>query len=259
MMPTICVALFLSATLLGAAPAIPGATFDQSAVSLPPGFAGDSLRTHFADLQIEKGEFETTAQYEARRATVSSPTVRAFVIKSETPVYDADRQVFSVTPSKDFVPIGYNSTSDRLGFSTEVETLAESTYDATNAFGAGRTVHKAIAKVYAVVSKKKSDGTPPTLRVHVPLERAPQAKESLRVLLVVNVSRSDIPAALKDISQPGAHGANGVGTLRPTINRLTDYTLYYFVVLADFLQYWVFDATSGSVLAKFDDRGRQAR
>jgi hypothetical protein len=230
--------------------------FDLSATSVPVAFSGESLSSLLGAIRVEKGEFETTAEYEARRRASEASAIHVFALKAEPPTYDADKQLFAIRPSSDFVPIGSNVDFDRLGFVLETESLSESTYEGTNTSGATRSVQKAVGIAYALLAKRRSDVAAPSIRVRVPVADAPRLKESLRVLLIANVSARDIPAAIANVVEPRAVGANGVAYIRPTVAKPLDLTMYYFVAVAEFSQYWVYDAGDGKVLAKADGRGR---
>jgi hypothetical protein len=101
--------IILAAAALGAEP-----SFDAAATSLPAKFAGSDFERVFAAFTSAgpRGEFETTAEYEARKAAALPAGQYAFVLPMLVPPqYDADREIFTVTAVPGFPSVDGRWTS----------------------------------------------------------------------------------------------------------------------------------------------------
>ncbi len=118
----------------------------------------DDLYSRSQGLSVEKGEFETTAQYEARRAAAQGPGPALIEVGVENDwfEYDADKEQFTLN-AEHFQPFALPFQNDydldeelygRMSFGTAVflpvyiHESSEEPYLAQNAFGAEFTVKR---------------------------------------------------------------------------------------------------------------------
>lgn len=166
---------------------------------------------------LAKGEFETSAQFEARKGKIDRPSSALIELELSKDVfsYDADNQrfrvsIFSDLETRDSFRSGYGSNEimNALGdynYGRPVHLLgkevltSEEEYTASNAYGAETVVSKKSYERYVIFDnkgrKKISSGDDlfvesPELELRylyipVPLETAPEVKSSLKFIALV--------------------------------------------------------------------------
>jgi hypothetical protein len=120
---------------------------------------------------ITKGEFETTAEYEARKASATGEVSSRYLVLTdydpEFAVYDADREVFDISRfawsnivgsfDKVFPEVGI--IDDVYGFGLHVESQSMGSYQASNSFGATVTVVKTSRTRYGIYGGLNKSGS----------------------------------------------------------------------------------------------------
>jgi hypothetical protein len=175
------------------------------------------LFDEFSKQSVEKGEFETTAQFEARKLAIGDPPpvlVRVDVAVDRY-TYDADQQAFQL-----FIPTLEPSTLYRSDFRLrgmkEVlgdyqngnpvhmklrdDDISEREYEATNAYGATTLVTEKNSEEYVVFDNKgrrqmatgdnlfevRKKYETAHLIIPVPLDRAPEVKSQLTMVALID-------------------------------------------------------------------------
>jgi len=219
---------------------------------------------------IHKGEFETTADFEARRAAVNDPPplVVQVEIAEDAFSYDADQQEFRV-----FIPtleasslfrhdyrlaalkdiLGDYQDGNPVQMKIREEAIGEKEYEATNAYGATTLVTEKRSEEYVVFDnkgrrrlaggdnlfeeRKKYDTA--YLHIPVPLDRAPEVKSQIAMV------------ALIDPRAPMTAEADY--RIEPTRARPRDYRTHYKIIFADIQCVGVLDG-EGALLAHWQTR-----
>ncbi len=236
--------------------------FDQSRKTVGANFRGHDLIALFRSLQRspdlrEKGEFETTAAFEARQAKfVDEPLLPRFLPNSLMALvvphegwlaesefqYDADEEVLQVhlntSPVHDFPSprVTLRWASGDLG-----------SYAASNAFGATVRVHSSNEVEYGIVfdtdrySDLIFDHDGVIDRIAMPPDKARSTVPHLRLLLVCR------------LVSPWLNTESGMHEATISEPRETLYT--YNTMYAALSSVWVFDERDGRVLDKIDGGG----
>lgn len=222
--------------------------FSRDVSVLPPGYRGHSLRDLFLKMlpPEPKGEFETTAQFQARVAKAVAPAgVYAFILDNELAgprvQYDADAQRFEIKVLEDFGVIRGNKRDASVRAITVNRSRRERSYEAGNAFGAKVDVTEVAYTSYGLVI----DGPPPGIgperehvfSVPVPVSEAQKVKGGLSVLFVCEPHPAAFPATF------GGSETTGAPTIATPFQSTTDYSY----VRVQLLDVWVFDRNTGRV------------
>ena len=177
----------------------------------------DELFSMGGDQDITKGEFETTAQFEARLAARTAPpkSVVRLEVDAERFLYDADNEVFqlysfALAPNVSYGLIRTMSADQKelfgdIYYSDPVQLQAFSssdsigTYEASNAYGATTTVTRYEEKTKIIFEDKgryRKTGADDLFRtrnsfeaniltIPVPIEHAPSIKPELKVVSLI--------------------------------------------------------------------------
>ena len=216
--------------------------FDPTLPDLPPQFRGASLQQlTSAVATAPKGEFETTAQYEARTKPTLGGVIYGFVLEPGNAFlkYDADVQTFRLQIVLDFgVSIGYKRDYNSKALVISRAEVSRREYEASNAYGAKATVSSTHHNIYALLPTNLRSNTI-TAEVPASLDVAPSLKPSLRVLAVFECS--------------GASDAvvSGVYHLEPEISSPVETFHHYTYLRGTLLSIWVYSQDSGRILGKF--------
>lgn len=181
--------------------------------------AAVTLREAFPEsAPLVKGEFETTAQFEARKASQSLPERVLLQVPATQGnyVYDADRQVFRILQSvfaprvflgsltydearRDFFGDPIRGYLDPLSLSLDSRIEGKGSYEAENAFGAKVTVERKDREediVFEHRGRRRANAMDTPFAEHddfkskflefpVPIATAPELKPKLRTVVLV--------------------------------------------------------------------------
>lgn len=289
------VAVFLSVTVLGqgqrrprpaptpspqpskvvpiASPAPDIRSFNIQVDKLAPGFTGHDIKAIFNDLVAKKdravkGEFETTAEFEARLQREAQVPILgklerdgyfAFVIKNSSgeTFYDADSQVMTIAIALQSGDESIYKQSNKKALTSQVE-LKREQYEGSNAYGAKATVTRHLGVDYDVafsnysqfgVSKYIDSGTrsrghtedyfaKDVFMVRIPMDvaLAKEVKSRLQILAVVKL--------LDPYTYEGSFYD------KPTISRPDEYFIQYHFLNTELLEVWIFDESTGRIFSK---------
>jgi len=227
------------------------AAFNPAIKRLPVGFKGHSIEEAISAVQPgTKGEFETTAEYEARIKRVQAIKTYAFVysdfgIDNLRPEYDADHQEFAVWTSEDkdgpLVMREHDDSMRALIVSRRVDEMSESTV--TNGFGAVTKLIKTRFTFFGVVFSNRGPSRNVRRQIDVPVARTIASSVKSRIgLLYVCEGPSD-PGFLSGLFIMGP----------PTFDHPYEAFHEYKWLHVNLLSVWAFDKRTGEVLAKADD------
>lgn len=260
----------------GALAAVPvSGALAQSACPVPEQLLAEpasiaDLFDGLSDQSVEKGEFETSEQFQARKAAIGDPPPLVIGVDLEPREfsYDADRQVFkvfipSLEPSslyrKDY---SVRALEDVLGdyrygnpvqMKVRSEAAPEREYEATNGYGAATLVTEKQITSWVVFDNKgrhafangdnlfqeRKKYETAHLEIPVPLDQAPAMKSQIRMV------------ALIDPRQPLTAEADY--RIEPTRQRPRDLRNHYKIVFADIQCVGALDG-EGALLAHWKTR-----
>jgi hypothetical protein len=254
-----------------AAPA-PAPRFDVDAAKLPASYDGSDIVALFSALAekapLKKGEVEATADWEKRAASAVTDEIYALRYNEKASLfgllisYDADAQKFNIRVQTEY--------TDAQKFYRPCVVLKktgeqESTYVATNAFGAQRTVTKRTGTMFGIApvnykalgstwqysaSHKKPAGPAGRLLLDLPAtpDRAKALKDNLAVLLVSKL------ALYKEDRSPFRNGNDLLVTdfdfREPTMTFPLHESFERKFINAKVLAVWLYDRASGEILLK---------
>lgn len=230
-----------------------------------------SIKDLYDDLRsqnITKGEFETTAQFEARKSAIADAPSLTVRIELEQREYDADREVFKVfIPSLGTTPFyrdGYHAAALKEIFGTyeygsPVQLLAqedkkdESEYEGTNAYGARTVVTQTSYDKFVVFDNKgrrklasgdnlfgeNAKYETAHLLIPAPLDRAPEMKSQITMVALIDPRA---PFTFENDYR-----------IEPTRDLPRDLRYHYSVVFADIQCVGAFDG-SGALIAHWQTR-----
>ena len=228
--------------------------FKPSATFVPPNYKGSDIKEIYRALSIApKDEFETTAQYEARKSKIPSG-IYAFRIPTMLATYDADAGQFTAKYIVDFAHRGRESREGGMIPLAE-ERKGTSSRQASNAFGATVTVQTSKTHTWGIT-------VPETrfiivdLKFPVPVEKARAIKDRIGALVVASIGPESVPERMASDPDPEAHDATGFYYKEPKIDSPSEVWSYEHVIDAKILAVWAYDTESGEVLGKFDALGR---
>jgi len=239
---------------------------------VPPHFQGNDLKAIAAVLAsrfAERGEYETTAQYNLRIQKASSAVISdgipndsrlAFVFPTDEalrtdweaksaidPVYDADKEAFDVsirvTPTVRGLDL---NAPEGLSMIWSKDSESSDKHSATNGFGAVASVTESTSTHHAlsfaassIFLGRSASGTdvPISLVARVDAARAQSVKPQLRVLVICTIAASS-PTSEAD----AFHSAS----LEAPIESQDTYK-YLHVVPSEF---WIFNSATGEVFGK---------
>lgn len=203
-------------------------TLTALAIALAPTAQAIDVRALTKLLDVQKGEFETTAQFEARRAK-AAPIDKDLTLawKVETASYDADAQVLTV----EVVPEGQES-----GALVRSEATVTGTYQAINAFG----VRFPVTEGRAVHHHLKAADLPPAMTIKV----APEVAKRLKPTLWLVADFRLLPGE--------AHLEQSTQRIRPTFESRFDTLATTYVISAQLERLRLQEGPQGKVWATFD-------
>ena len=141
---------FLTLLLVGVVPA------QQSDVPIPPNFVGDDIEKIFKSAAAPKSEFETTAQYVARRSAESIINKQLVLLlddmNEESLKYDADLGIMTTTiPIKQKLFILEPDHPTYQVLAVRKVKLQKDEYIGQNSFGAKTRIERLRSELYGVV------------------------------------------------------------------------------------------------------------
>jgi len=235
-----------------AAPVYDTKPFDTSASKLPVRYRGHSFRKIYETVVLvpPKGEFETTAEFEQRsRRTLDG--LHALVLQDVKSTYNADEEVMAVqVETTEFHPgLGVEREA---GYVVEARKVSERKYPASNAFGASVIVTETSFETSGIIPKPGPLSGGATFQINVPRADAQRLKPDLRALAVVRIG---------DEQQPpfGKGEANGFRFAEAKIDSPSEVNVMEFLLRAEVADLWVFNRSTGQVLAKHSDRPDHAK
>ena len=241
---------------------------DTDIVRLPRNYRGVDPEALYKQLEkrskeSNKGEFETTVAFNARRQREQAEKVVGplglgdlipIVAESNGGLegveanYDADAEelmvYFESKAPKIGVGVDLNRRAARLRFDLHPTT----TYVGMNAYGAKAVIEKKVAYIYSLlfenisafsgspVDRYSDSGGGILSRLKLPPTSAREAKEKLRVLFLVRLS---LPLIEK-----------GYMSKKPTISEPTEYFVVYHHLVANVEQIWLYNFDTGEVYKK---------
>jgi hypothetical protein len=208
-------------------------------VNITPNFMGDDIETFFQSSAAPKSEFETTAQYEARR-NAARMTGRPLTLllddaRAGTFTYDADTGMMTATipTSKVFFILEQDRPTHTVIKVHKVDRQKDE-YVGQNAYGAGRRIERLRSDLYGVVINQSFNAT-----LVFPLDSttARETKPYLHLGFACMVS-SETP--LKNLT---SHD--------PTVTDPYDIAILEHYVPVTISEFFVFDARTGVALLRF--------
>lgn len=248
-------------------------SFDIQVDKLPPGFMGHNIKAIFDDLVAKKekavkGEFETTAEFEARLQHQAQMPILgkldrngyfAFVIENSSgeTFYDADSQVMTIAIALRGGDESIYEKSDKKALVSQSESKREQ-YEGSNAYGAKAIVTRHLGTDYDIafsnysgfgVSRYIDSGTrsrghtedyfaKDVFMVRIPMDvaLAKEVKAKMRILAIVKL--------LEPYTYEGSFYD------KPTISRPDEYFIQYHFLNTTLLELWIFDESTGRIFSK---------
>jgi hypothetical protein len=225
--------------------------FDSSLKKLPPRYAGASILAALHVFSVRpKSEFETSAEYQARFHKLPWD-VYAFVVPQRftTVEYDADTETLTVGIDAITPAIGFTE-ADSAGIELDRRNEHERKYLGSNAFGASIAVTEHSYDSYSLVTGQTSL---PTLKLNVPRNTAPAAKQTVRVLVVTGLDSSSVIEGTYEVLKD----ATGFRHMKPTFDDPTEVTIYDRSLRTQVIELWMFDWATGEILGRFNPNGER--
>jgi hypothetical protein len=230
--------------------------FDTSVMGLPQHYRGNSFMTLYraAVVVAPKGEFETTAEYDARLAKHVEGVEGTYAIvlnRTDGPNYDADKETFSISVPIGAAFVGVSGEADfrdyRECFPVDFVFVGESQHPAGNAFGASRIVKSTRSDTRAVLPVGLSDGA--TFEFKIPRAEAQRIKPQLKLKVLVIGS-------ISPRQEPVIHAAserNGASYKDATFDDASESHTDYYLLRMHIEDLWLFDFETGVIFAKHSD------
>ena len=223
--------------------------FDPLTASLGPNFVGHSFADAYnAHVLPPKGEYETTADYEKKKAGRPGGTY-AFAVdleKAGETSYNADRQQLDVKIRLDSAYRGTDLSGERV-IPVGRKTLKRGEYVAENFFGAKRTIEEAVFETQVVYPTRELAQTDyVTFRLTIPVDQAKAIRENLGAAVVVSTDN------VGQLTRGATTGATGIFAKEPKMDSPTDIVDSQQALQADLKQIWLYDKRDGTVLGRFD-------
>ena len=242
---------------------------DPAMTHLAPQYQGVDPRVIYNELErrskLIKGEFETTAEFNARMARVQAAPLIGTVMKDSTipftlangetmldkvtTRYDADNGVLAVSIEMSAPIIGVEMDTDKRSLPLKYDFEASSSYVGQNAFGARVIIKKTFANIFELLIDNYRDyervrpDSPVTFHhtITAKLEMTPAeamgAKPTLKVLALVTLRDPYI--------------LEGYISHKPTVSEPRDTFAVYKYLVAELREFWIYDYASGRVYAKW--------
>jgi hypothetical protein len=210
-------------------------------------YSGDPIEMVVASLQPNpKGEFETTAAYNARVAVPRLTRTYSFWLEHDGVVrrYDADRQVLKLQiPVTNCSRIGSTSNCTVSSILVKTIDLGSRQYVGTNAYSATRVITSLSRHRYAVLVNPES-GLSLDFEVPMTPERARTDKDAVDVLVTVGPHL----AANASLIFEGAESSPATFSTPLEVENKYSYLNLPLVAV------WLVDSSTGRVLQKIDGR-----
>jgi len=224
--------------------------FDISSRELPKGFAGARIQAVLSKFKLPpKGEFETTAEFEARSRLLTAG-LYAFVIPNRmlTLTYDADNENLFIRINDIYVAVEF--TKDSTHSAIELDRANERTrkYLATNAFGASLPVTEYRYDSYSIITDVS---TFPDFNLSIDRDHAQVLKPKLRVVAIVGLG----PESVIEVTRSELQGATGFRHKAPTMEDPEETTIFDHSLRSQLLAFWLFDDATGRVIGRYDAKG----
>jgi hypothetical protein len=211
----------------------------QADVTITPNFIGDDIEKSLQPSVSPKSEFETTAQYEARRAAARMTGKQLVLLlddaREETFKYDADTGMMTATipTSKVFFLLEPNRPTYQVIKVHKIDRQKDE-YTGQNAYGAERRIERLRSTLYGVVINQNFNST-----LVFPLDpnTARETKPYLHLGFACTVTND---ALLKNLT---SH--------EPTIKEPYDVAILENYVQVALSEFFVFDARTGVALLRF--------
>jgi hypothetical protein len=227
--------------------------FDASVTSLPQHYRGNAFMALYraAVVVAPKGEFETTAEYDARLAKHVNGTYAIVLNRTDAPTYDADKETFSISVPIGAAFVGVSGEADfrdyRECFPVDFVFVGESQHPAGNAFGASRIVKSTRSDTRAVLPVGLSDGA--TFEFKIPRAEAQRIKPQLKLKVLVIGS-------ISPRQEPVIHAAserNGASYKDATFDDASESHTDYYLLRMHIEDLWLFDFETGVIFVKHSD------
>jgi hypothetical protein len=241
-------------------PAYATGVFNASVTNLPAHYRGNSFMTLYkaAVVVSPKGEFETTAEYEARSTKHVDGTYAIVLNVSDAPPYDADKETLSTSVRLGAAFIGSRSEGHVEGYSecylVDFVFAGESQHPASNAFGASTIITSTMSDTRAILpTGPLSAGA--TFEFKLPRGEAQRIKPRLKLKILVIGSIGPQQEPVIDLGMTLGTGQNGSYATTATITDHSETFTAYYLLRMNIADLWVFDSETGIVLAKHSDPG----
>ncbi len=225
--------------------------FDLTAKTLPLGYRGHSFRKMYesAVLVPPKGEFETTAEYQ-QRAKRTFDGSYAFVLgeRAVSATYDADQEVMQVVIRTDGFRPGVGVRDTENGYTVESKKTSEREYIASNAFGASVNVTSTSYDTWGIIPRPGPLSGGATFAIKLARPEAQRTKSNLRAMVVGRIAREQ-EAPISTNSE-----SNGLWFAEAKIDSPSEIHERQFLLRMELIDLWVFDTTTGAILAKHSER-----
>jgi len=249
-----------------------GQNFSSDWQKVPTDFEGDDFNAVYHALLSspvlkEKSEFETTADYQKRisetskiilggNKSIANDFIFVYRPKSdsyemrEASQYDADKQVLNVNikmhPVSATNPFNNSKTKNYFAVrSKDIAFDAESEYQASNAYGAVRTVTKNGGTNYSIAFNNYDDFKELKKRVYPAVINVPISLSSDKAMAVKNNL-----AFLYFGKLVSPFYTINTLNVKPTISRPKETHLRDLILTADVSEVWIFNNLTGEILAK---------
>ncbi|HEV8432686.1 MAG TPA: hypothetical protein VGR95_04680 [Thermoanaerobaculia bacterium] len=218
--------------------------FDPTVEALAAGYRGHSFRRTYetAVVVAPKGEFETTAEYQARSKR-SMEGLYAFVLDPAS-TYNADDEVLNVAVQTTDFRIAEDEHEREKEYTIEKRATSQRKYEASNAFGAKTLVTSSTLETFAIVPTIGPFSGGITFPLKVPRADAPALKSNVRALAIGTISGKQEPPK-------SGHPYNGAFYVQATIDSPNEILDEEFVLRMNLSDIWLFDAKTGAILAKY--------
>jgi hypothetical protein len=209
---------------------------------LPSGYAGDAIEAVLSSLKVgPKGEFETTAEYNSRVASLRP--ARTFSFWLDRPIqrrYDPDQQILRISIPTACVYGEYKANCNVASLSIKFVESRDGAYVGTNTFGASTVVSRVARRTYALFLKRSRLSVDFALPMQP--EQARLAKDGVDVLVTVGPSTdTTIPLVLEGWTSSSA-------TLSSPLESRDGYEYLTLPPIA----VWLANRASGQIFAKYD-------
>jgi hypothetical protein len=209
---------------------------------LPTHYPGDDIVAVVRSLDAgPKGEFETTADYATRVASIR-PT-RTYSFWLDRPIlrrYDADRQTVKISIPTTCVYVGYSANCSIASLAVKFVESKNGQYVGTNAFGATTVVSSVSRSTYAVLLPRNRLSV--DFELAMPSDVARVAMDTVDVLITVGPSADTASRVL----------VQGSSSSSATFSSPLESREVFQYLALPVVAIWLANRSSGVILAKHD-------